>query len=41
MITPKQCWFVCNDKLFRATKWLLSVLSIVFSSALVIALEVS
>ena len=26
MITPQQCWFICNDKLFRATKWLLSVL---------------
>ena len=41
MITPRQCWIVCNDELFKTAKWLLSALSVVLSSAVVIALEVS
>jgi hypothetical protein len=41
MITPQQCWIVCNGRLFRAAKWLLSALSVVLSSTFVIMLEVS
>ena len=41
MLTPRQCWIVCNDRLFRAVKWLLSALSVALSSALVVMLEVS
>ena len=41
MLTPKQCWVICNDKLFRTAKWLLSALSIGFTSGFVIMLETS
>jgi len=41
MLTPKQCWIVCNNKIFQATKWLLSALSVTLTSALVIMLEIS
>jgi hypothetical protein len=41
MITPQQCWIVCNNKLFRTAKWLLSALSIGLTSAFVVMLEIS
>jgi len=41
MKTPQQCWVVCNKKIFRAAKWLLSALSVGLTSALVIMLEIS
>lgn len=41
MKTPQQCWIVCNNKLFRAAKWLLSALSIGLTSAFVIMFEIS
>jgi hypothetical protein len=41
MITPQQCWIVCNNKAFQAAKWLLSALSVALTSAFVIMLEIS
>jgi hypothetical protein len=41
MKTPKQCWIVCDNKIFRAAKWLLSALSVGLTSAFVIMLEIS
>jgi len=38
MLTPQQCWIVCNNKAFQAVKWLLSV---ALTSAFVIMLEIS
>jgi hypothetical protein len=41
MLTPQQCWFVCNNKTFQTAKWLLSALSVALTSTFVIMLEVS
>ena len=41
MKTPQQYWIVCNDKLFRGAKWLLTALSIGLTSTFVIMLEIS
>jgi len=41
MLTPKQCWIVCNNKAFQGAKWLLSALSVALTSGFVIMLEIS